>query len=159
MGEPRLSGADRSEMRQAEKIKSAGRRKRRKKKKTIPTCIKFFFSLSCPEGGGYRDSGLPLQCFLPLLLISFFSLDLSSERRTFLASHKWEKEESSLAQDSHVFYFFLRDSPPCRRCEIFYQFMHGNTSIYTTLHRERVRVYIQEGAICIYKSIMFKKSL
>jgi hypothetical protein len=43
MGEPRLSGADRSEMRQAEKIKSAGRRKRRKKKKTIPTCIKFFF--------------------------------------------------------------------------------------------------------------------
>jgi hypothetical protein len=71
--------------------------KKKKKKKTIPTCIKFFFSLSCPEGGGYRDSGLPLQCFLPLLLISFFSLDLSSERRTFLASHKWEKEESSLA--------------------------------------------------------------
>jgi hypothetical protein len=71
--------------------------KEEKKKKLFRLASNSFFSLSCPEGGGYRDSGLPLQCFLPLLLISFFSLDLSSERRTFLASHKWEKEESSLA--------------------------------------------------------------
>jgi hypothetical protein len=45
MGEPRLSGADRSEMRQAEKIKSAGRRKRRKKKNYSDLHQILFFSL------------------------------------------------------------------------------------------------------------------
>jgi hypothetical protein len=44
MGEPRLSGADRSEMRQAEKIKSAGRRKRRKKKLFRLASNSFFLS-------------------------------------------------------------------------------------------------------------------